>query len=84
MFQAVKTNKDVNVLSSPQLIATDHEEAMIKVGENIPTKGTTSALLSNSTTTQTSVELVALHLEFKVNPHIGSNGDETRVFTLVI
>jgi general secretion pathway protein D len=84
LFHAVKSNKDVNVLSSPQLIATDHEEAMIKVGENIPTKGTTSALLSTSTTTQTTVEHVDLNLEFKVKPHIGSNGDVTLEITLDI
>ena len=78
LFQAVKTTSDVNVLSSPQLIATDNEEATLKVGSNVPTPG---ALASSSSTTLiptgTTVERVNVDLTFKVKPHIGANGDVT-------
>jgi len=33
---ALQTNSDVNVLSTPQVLATDNVEASIQVGENVP------------------------------------------------
>jgi general secretion pathway protein D len=83
LFQAVKTTSDVNVLSSPQLIATDHEEASIKVGENVPTPGSTP-VSTGLGTSSVPVQRVDLNLEFKVKPHIGSNGDVTLEITLEI
>jgi general secretion pathway protein D len=38
-FQALQTNGDVNVLSSPHLLTTDNEEAEISVGQNVPFQG---------------------------------------------
>jgi general secretion pathway protein D len=35
MFQALQTNSNVNVLSSPHILTTDNEEAEI-VGQNLP------------------------------------------------
>ncbi len=35
-LQAMQTNSDVNVLSTPHILATDNVEAMITVGENVP------------------------------------------------
>jgi len=35
-LQAMQTNSDVNVLSTPHILATDNVEASITVGENVP------------------------------------------------
>lgn len=35
-IQALQTNSDVNVLSTPNIIASDNNEATIQVGENVP------------------------------------------------
>lgn len=35
-LQAMQTNSDVNVLSTPHILATDNVEASISVGENVP------------------------------------------------
>ncbi len=35
-LQALQTNSDVNVLSTPHILATDNVEAAITVGENVP------------------------------------------------
>ncbi len=36
VIQAYKKDKDVNILSTPQILTTDNEEASITVGKNIP------------------------------------------------
>jgi len=36
MLQALQTDSNVNVLSTPHILTSDNEEAEIKVGENIP------------------------------------------------
>jgi general secretion pathway protein D len=35
-MQAMQTNSDVNVLATPNIVATDNKEATIQVGQNIP------------------------------------------------
>jgi general secretion pathway protein D len=44
LFQALATNSNVNVLSSPHILTTDNEEAEISVGENIPYQGALTGL----------------------------------------
>jgi general secretion pathway protein D len=36
LVQALQSNSDVNVLSTPHLVATDNEESEITVGQNVP------------------------------------------------
>lgn len=36
LFQALATNSDVNVLSTPHIMTTDNQEAEISVGTNVP------------------------------------------------
>ncbi|GAO02525.1 type II secretion system secretin GspD [Anaeromyxobacter sp. PSR-1] len=36
LIQALQSNSDVNVLSTPHLLATDNEESEITVGQNVP------------------------------------------------
>lgn len=45
VIQAYKKDKDIHILSTPQLLTTDNEEAKISVGKNVPYQtrtGTTS------------------------------------------
>jgi len=44
LFQALATNSNVNVLSSPHILTTDNEEAEISVGENIPYQSSLTSL----------------------------------------
>ena len=39
LLQALQTNNDVNVISSPHILTTDNEQAEITVGENVPFQG---------------------------------------------
>ncbi len=36
VIRALQTDSDVHILSTPQILTTDNEEAEIKVGENVP------------------------------------------------
>ncbi len=52
VLQAYKYDTDVHILSTPQILTTDNEEAEIKVGKNIPyitRKDTTSASVDYTT-----------------------------------
>ena len=42
IIQAYKKDKDVSILSTPQILTTDNEEAKINVGKNIPFQTRTS------------------------------------------
>ena len=42
VVQAYKKDKDVHILSTPQILTTDNQEAMITVGKNIPFQTRTS------------------------------------------
>jgi general secretion pathway protein D len=51
VLQALQTNSDVNVLSTPHILATDNVEAAITVGENVPVQqgfNPAGALLSSA------------------------------------
>jgi general secretion pathway protein D len=43
LVQAVKEERDVNIISTPQILITDQEEAKINVGKNIPFQTGTSS-----------------------------------------
>jgi len=50
LLQAVSTNSDVNILSTPNLITLDNQEARILVGQNIPIQQGSYSSASGSTT----------------------------------
>jgi general secretion pathway protein D len=52
VIQAYKTDKEVSILSTPQIMTLDNEEAEINVGENVPY---ITSQQSSSTTTTTSL-----------------------------
>ncbi len=67
VVQAYQKDKDVNILSTPQILTTDNEEAKIYVGKNVPfqTKATTT-----NNDTFNSFEYRDVGKTLKITPHI--------------
>jgi general secretion pathway protein D len=70
LVQAIKQEKDVNIISTPQILTTDQEEAKINVGKNIPFQ-TTSSTTSNQSFN--SFEYRDVGTILKVTPQISDN-----------
>jgi len=70
LIQAFKEERDVNILSTPQILTTDQEEAKINVGKNIPFQtGTGSSFDQNFN----SYEYRDVGTTLKVTPKISDN-----------
>ncbi|OPY18905.1 MAG: putative type II secretion system protein D precursor [Syntrophus sp. PtaB.Bin075] len=72
MIQAIKSDTDIHILSKPQLLTMDNEEAQIHVGKNVPyatRKETTTTNLDYS-----SYEYRDVGVSLKITPHINSEG----------
>ena len=70
-IQAYKKDKDVHILSTPQILTMDNEEAQITVGKNIPfktTTGTTSAAVTYET-----FEYKDVGIKLKITPYINKD-----------
>ncbi len=72
IIQAYKKDKDVNILSTPQILTTDNEEAKIYIGKNLPfqTKISTS---DNNTESFESYEYRDVGSTLKITPHISKD-----------
>jgi len=73
----LQTNGDGNVLSTPNLLTLDNEEAKIVIGENVPF--VTGSYTSNNTSSGsvnpfTTVERKDVGLTLKIRPQINENG----------
>ena len=68
VIQAYQSDEDVNILSTPQLLTTENEEAVITVGKNVPYQ-TRSAAESGSET-YSSYEYKDVGISLKITPHI--------------
>jgi general secretion pathway protein D len=68
VVQAYKQDKDVNILSTPQILTTDNEEASITVGKNIPyqTKSGTDGINNTFNT----YEYRDVGISLKITPQI--------------
>jgi general secretion pathway protein D len=68
ILQAYQKDSDVNILSTPQILTTDNEEAEIKVGQNVPyiTRQETSA----SDIDYTTYEYKDVGVTLKITPQI--------------
>ncbi|MFH0994554.1 MAG: type II secretion system secretin GspD [Pseudomonadota bacterium] len=65
---------DVNILSSPNILALDNTEATIEVGEDVPTvTGTTTSTINTNNITST-VQYRKTGILLTVKPHINSSG----------
>jgi general secretion pathway protein D len=74
LITALGSDSDVNILSSPNIIALDNQEANIEVGEDIPTvTGTTTSTINTNSVTNT-VQYRKTGVLLTVTPHINSSG----------
>ena len=70
VIQAYKKDTDVNILSTPQLLTTDNQEASIMVGKNVPYQ--TAASTSNNDT-YNSFEYRDVGKTLKITPQINKD-----------
>ncbi|OPX19413.1 MAG: type II secretion system protein GspD [Desulfobacca sp. 4484_104] len=74
LIHALGTDSGLNILSSPNILAVDNQEASIEVGEEIPTvTGQITDATSGSTVTNT-IQYRKTGILLTVTPHINSNG----------
>jgi general secretion pathway protein D len=72
----LKTNSQANILSTPQITATDNEEAEIIVGENVPVSRSTT---STNTGTAENIDRKDLNLKLTLTPFISPDTDSVRM-----
>ena len=70
IIQAYKKDKDVSILSTPQILTTDNEEAKINVGKNIPFQTRTS---TTDNDTYNSFEYKDVGKTLIITPHISQD-----------
>jgi general secretion pathway protein D len=73
LAQALNTSAGTNILSTPNLVTLDNEEAKIIVGQNVPFLGQITAGTPTSNPFQ-SVERKDVGITLKLKPQIGENG----------
>lgn len=71
IVQAYKKDKDVHVLSTPQILTTDNEEASITVGKNVPFQ--TKSAAESATETYSSYEYKDVGITLKITPQISKD-----------
>jgi len=72
ILNAYKQDDDIHIISTPQILTTDNEEAEIKVGENVPY--ITSQNTTASTQDYTNYEYKDVGVTLKVTPQINQEG----------
>lgn len=84
LLNAVANNSNVNILSAPNILTADNEEAEIVVGENLPFSTSTSTDSSNYDNTTRQIERQDVGITLRLTPRI-SEGDfvTLKVFTEV-
>jgi len=77
MLHALQTNKDVNILATPQVLTMDNEEAKIKVVRNIPYLSKLEDTDSGDRTFQ-NIEYKDVGIELTITPNI-TKGEMVRM-----
>ena len=74
MVQAYKTDSDVSILSTPQLMTLDNEEAEINVGSNVPyiTRQDSTASLTTNAVNYNTYEYKDVGVILNITPHINA------------
>ena len=72
VIEVYKKDKDVQIISTPQLLTTDNEEAVIYVGKNIPFQ--TRSTAEGGTETYSSFEYRDVGTTLKITPQISHDG----------
>lgn len=70
-IKATQRDTEIDILSSPQILTLNNEEAEIKVGEIIPTVGSSKVDANGNTTT--SIDYKEVGLSLKITPQINSD-----------
>lgn len=73
ILNATKGNSDVQVLSTPQLLTLDNEEATVEVVDNIPYTKESTTKNDNDFTTQ-SMDYKDVGVKLKITPRISEDG----------
>ncbi len=72
IVQAYKKDRDVHILSNPQVLTTDNEEAKIVVGRNVPFQ--TRSAAESGTETYSSFEYRDVGQQLQITPQISKDG----------
>jgi Flp pilus assembly secretin CpaC len=84
LLTAASRNNNVNVLSSPNILATDNEEAEIVVGQNVPFLASTASSDQNLNNTFNQIDRQDVGITLRITPQINSNDYvNLRMFTEV-
>ncbi len=68
VIQAFQSDKDVNILATPQILTTENDEAVITVGKNIPFQ--TRSAAQTGSETYSSFEYKDVGITLKITPQI--------------
>lgn len=84
LLNAAKQNSNVNVLSAPNILATDNEPAEIVVGQNVPFLASTSTSETNLNNTFNQIDRQDVGITLRITPQISSGDSVTlKIFTEV-
>jgi len=72
IIEAFESDRDVHILSTPQILTMDNEEANIVVGRNVPFR-TRSTQIEGTAQTFSSFEYKDVGLTLKITPHINKD-----------
>lgn len=75
LFTALTTDSAINIMSKPQLLTLDNEDAEIFVGENRPFEA--GSLLTEGGTAQTQMQYMDVGVSLKIKPLISSADEIT-------
>ncbi|MBW1735943.1 MAG: hypothetical protein JRJ71_16445 [Deltaproteobacteria bacterium] len=73
-LHAMATEGNVNIISSPHVLASDNTEARIDVSREIPIASGTTTVSSGSTVSETTIEYRDTGVILSVTPHINERG----------
>jgi len=70
MINALSSESQVNILSSPRLLVRDREEASIEVGSDVPTATSTTSTSTGTDTLTQNIEYRTVGIKLKIKPTI--------------
>ena len=71
VIQAYQNNSNVHILSTPQVLTTDNEEATLTIGKNVPYQ--TRSAAENASDTYSSYEYKDVGITLKITPQISKD-----------
>ena len=74
LISAAESNDDVNILSAPDILTTDNQEAEIVVGENVPFIASTSTSETNLGNVFNTVDRRDVGITLRITPQISEGG----------